>query len=201
MAATARKATDKGLSRVKKALERGENPLSAAVADFVQTCCRILGINSEEKINEIGRRAVEDSKGNVQKVMSAITMLLDELGDKVKGHQRNSPGPSLSTRSYDDMDAPVRSLQHLQASVKGVRDMTVRGFARGIKVAELDLENSMEDFRITVERTGEAARWDEATINDWMEKGWAAFRDVMKEVAEAIWRAEAREGKGVTDGG
>jgi hypothetical protein len=173
---------------VKKALERGENPLSAAEVDFMQTCCGILGINSEEKIYEIGRRAEEDGKDKVRKVMSAITMLLDELGDKVNGHQRNSPGPSLSTRSYDDMDAPARSLQHLQASVKGVRDTTVGGFARGIKVAKLDLENSMEDFRITVEGTGEAARWDEATINDWMEKGRAVFRDVMKEVAEAIWR-------------
>jgi hypothetical protein len=30
IAGTARKATDKGLIRVKKALEKGENPLSAA---------------------------------------------------------------------------------------------------------------------------------------------------------------------------
>jgi hypothetical protein len=157
MAATARKAMDKGLSRVKKALERGENPLLAAEVDFVQTCCRILGFNSEEKVDAIGRRAAEDVKGKVRKVMNAITVLLDELGDKVKRHQRKSPGPSLSTQSYDDMDAPARSLQHLQASVKGIRDTMVGGFARGIKVAKLDLENSMENFRITVERTGEAA--------------------------------------------
>jgi CRP-like cAMP-binding protein len=67
----------------------------------------------------------------------------------------------------------------------------------------LDLENSMEDFRITVERTGEAARWDEATINNWMEKGRAVCGDVMKEVAEALRRAEARKGeevRGAADG-
>jgi hypothetical protein len=179
MGATARKATDKGLSRVKKALEQGENPLSAAEVDFVQTCCRILGINSEEKIDDVGRQAVEDCKGKVRKVMSAITKLLDELGDRVKGHQKNSPGPLLSTRFYDDMDAPARGLQHLQASVKGVRDTMVGIFARGINRAKLDLENSIKDFQITVEMTGEAARWDKTTINDWMEKGRAVCGDVM----------------------
>jgi hypothetical protein len=45
---------------------------------------------------------VEDGKGKVRKVMNAITALLDELRDKVKRHQTKSPGPSLSTWSYDD---------------------------------------------------------------------------------------------------
>jgi hypothetical protein len=54
MVATTRKAADNGLSRVKKALEKGENLLSAAQVDFVQTCCRILGIDSEEKSMKLG---------------------------------------------------------------------------------------------------------------------------------------------------
>jgi hypothetical protein len=181
LAGTTRKATDKGLSRVEKALEKGENLLSAAEVDLVQTCCRILGISSEEKINEIGRRAMEDGKGKVRRFMNAITVQQDKLGDRVKGHQRKSPGPSLSTRSYDDMDAHACSLQHQQASVKGVRDTMVGEFSRGIKVAQLALENSMEDFRVTVERTGEAARWNEDIINEWLEKGRAVCGDVVKE--------------------
>ncbi len=123
---------NKGLSRVKEALEKGENPLSAAEVDFVQKCCRILGMNSEEKINEIGRRAVEDGKRKLRKVMSTITVLPDELGDRIKGHQRKSPGPLLSTRSYDDMDAPAHSLQHIQANVKGVKDTMVGRYSWGI---------------------------------------------------------------------
>jgi hypothetical protein len=90
-------ATVKGLSRVKKARERGENPLSAAEMDLVQTCCRILGINSEGKVDNIGRQAVVDGKGKVRKVMSAITELLYKLVDEVKRHKRNSPSLSLST--------------------------------------------------------------------------------------------------------
>jgi hypothetical protein len=127
---TAWKATDKGLSRVKKALENGENPLSAAEVDFMQTCCRILDINSEETVREIRRRAVEGGKVKVRKVMNMIMALLDELGDRVKAHKRQSPGPSLSTRTYDDMDAPARSLLHIQANVKGIRD-TMEGSPGG----------------------------------------------------------------------
>ncbi len=39
MAGTAKKVSDKGLSRLKRALERGENPLSAAEVDFVLMSC------------------------------------------------------------------------------------------------------------------------------------------------------------------
>ncbi len=59
-------------------------------------------------------------------------------------------------------------------------------------MSKLDLEKSMEDFRTTVERTGTAARWDE-TVIDWIEKGQAVYRDIMKEIVNAVDKAEARE--------
>jgi hypothetical protein len=34
----------------------------------------------------------------------------------------------------------------------------VGGFSKGIKVAKIALENTLEDFKVTVARTGEAAR-------------------------------------------
>jgi hypothetical protein len=46
--------------------------------------------------------------------MSALTMLLDNLGARVKAHKRGTLAPAMSTRTYDDMDAPARSLAHLQ---------------------------------------------------------------------------------------
>ncbi len=110
---TARKSSDKGLSRLKKALERDQNLLSAAEVDFVQTSCRILGINSDEMVAKIDQKAVERGRGQVRKVMNSITVLLDELGDREKAHMKSTPGPALSTRTYDDMDAPARSLTHL----------------------------------------------------------------------------------------
>jgi hypothetical protein len=66
-----------------------------------------------------------------------------------------------------------------------------------LEVAKLALENCMEDFWITVERTGEAARWNEAVISEWLEKGQAVCGDVMKEATEAIRKAEEREGEEV----
>ncbi len=73
------------------------------------------------------------------------------------------------------MDGLSRSFLHLEAIVKGVRDAMTGGFARGIKIARHDLENSMEGFWVTVGRTGMAAKWDEAIVNDWIEKGRIAF--------------------------
>jgi hypothetical protein len=43
----------------------------AVEIDFVQTSCRILGIDSNEMIDRIGKKAVEKDRGQVRKVMSA----------------------------------------------------------------------------------------------------------------------------------
>jgi hypothetical protein len=64
----------------------------------------------------------------------------------VEAHRRATPTPALSTRTYGDMDAPARSLAHLQVCAKGLRDAMVGGFSKGIKVAKIALENALEDF-------------------------------------------------------
>ncbi len=136
-------------------MENNQNPLSAAEIDFMQTICLILGIESEEMIDVIGKKAVERGRGQVRKVMTAIMSLLDDLGARVKAHKRATPTPPMSTWTYDDMDAPGCSLAHLQACAKSLRDTMVGGFSRGIKMAKIALENAMEDFWTTVVRTGE----------------------------------------------
>jgi hypothetical protein len=138
MAVAKGKTVDIGLSRVKKAMDKGKNPLSESEIDFVQTCCRILGISSKEKIDSIGKRALAGGKGNARKTMNMIPRLLDELGLEAKKHKRDSPGPSLTTRAWDDLDGPDRSFQHLEASAKRVRDAMIGGFSRGIKIARHD---------------------------------------------------------------
>jgi hypothetical protein len=95
MAGTVKKSLDKGLSRLKKAMENNQNPLSATEIDFVQTSCRILGIDSEEMIEVIGKKAVERGRGQVRKVMTAITSLLDKPGARVQAHKRATPTPPL----------------------------------------------------------------------------------------------------------
>jgi hypothetical protein len=169
---------DKGLSRLKRAMDSDQNPLSMAEIDFVQTSCRILGIDSAEMIS--GRKALEKGGGQVRKVMTAINAQLDALGTRVEARRRATPTPALSTRTYDDMDAPGRSLAHLQVCAKSLRDAMVGGFSIGIRMAKIALENTLEDFKVTVARTGEAARWKHGVANEWYVKG--------KEVCGVCWR-------------
>jgi hypothetical protein len=77
--------------------------------------------------------------------MGAIRRLLDALGKEAQSHRRESPGPSLTIRNWDILDAPTRSLQHLEVSVKGARDEITSGFAMGIRISKFDLEKSTEE--------------------------------------------------------
>ncbi len=54
---------------------------------------------------------------------------------------------------HDDMEAPARSLAHLQNCAKSLKDAMVGGFSKGIKVARIALENALEDFKITATRS------------------------------------------------
>jgi hypothetical protein len=113
MTSTVRRSTDKGLSRLKRAMDSNQNTLSPAEMDFVHTSCCILCIDSTEMIDVIGKKALEKGGGQVRKVMAAITAQLDDLGRRVEVHRRATLTPPFSTRTQDDMDAPARSLAHL----------------------------------------------------------------------------------------
>jgi hypothetical protein len=78
-------------------MDNDQNPLYVAEIDFVQTSCRILGIDTAEMIDMIGRKALEKGGGQVRKVMTAINAQLDTLGARVEAHRRATPIPALST--------------------------------------------------------------------------------------------------------
>jgi hypothetical protein len=129
----------------------------------------------------------------MRRVRTSIISQLDELGVRVQAHKRATPTPAMSTRTYDDMEAPGHSLAHLQVCAKGLRDAIVGGFSKGIKVAKIALENAQEDFKTTVTRTGEAARWKHGVANSWLEKGKEICGTLLEEAVEAFREAE-REG-------
>ncbi len=122
----------------------------------------------------------------------SLRVQLDDLGKRVETHKRATPTPSYSTRTYDDMDAPGRSLAHLQVCAKGLRDATVGGFSKGIKVAKT--ENAMGDFRVTVARTGEACKWRHGVADEWHAKGEEVCGNLLEEAGRALKEAEEREG-------
>jgi hypothetical protein len=122
-------------------MDNDQNTLGPWEVDFVCTSCRILDIDSEEMVNKIGKKALEKDNGQVRKVMMLICAQMDDLGKRVEAHRRATLTPAFSSRAYDNMDAPARSLAHMQACAKGLRDAMVGGFSKGIKVAKVALEN------------------------------------------------------------
>jgi hypothetical protein len=125
--------------------------------------------------------------------MASIHAQLDDLGARAENHKRPTPTPALATRTYDGMDAPARSLAHLQGCAKGLRDATVGGYSRRIKVAKIAMENAIGDFKATITRTQEASRWKHGVAEERHAKGEDVCGNIMEEAAEALKEAEARE--------
>jgi hypothetical protein len=166
-----KRSRDLGLSCVKKALDNKENPLSKFELDFVRTSCRILDINSEDTIKSIVKRAIEKGGNQPKRVLASLRTQLDDLGARAENHKRPTPTLALATRTYDHMDVPARSLAHLQLCAKGLRDATVEGYSKGIKVARIATENAIVDFKATIARTQEASRWKRGVAENWYVKG------------------------------
>jgi hypothetical protein len=171
MNTTVKMPKDQGLSQVKKAMDSKQNPLSMWEMDFIRTSCCILDINSEEMINRIVKRALKKGCGQAKRVMALIRAQLDDLGKRVENHKRATPTPAFATRTYDDMDTPGRSLAHLQTCARGLRDATVGGFSKGIKVAKIAVENARGDFKVTTARMAEACQWRHSVAEEWYAKG------------------------------
>jgi hypothetical protein len=192
MNTTVKKPRDQGLSRVKKAMDSKQNPLSMWEIDFVCTSCRILDLNSEEVINRIVKRALEKGSGQAKRVMASICTQLDDLGKREENQKRATPTLALATRTSDDMDAPGHSLAYLQTCAKGLRDATVGGFSKGIKVAKIAVENAMADFKVTVARTAEACKWRHGVAEEWYVKEEEVCGNLLEDAEEALRKAEAK---------
>jgi hypothetical protein len=82
----------------------------------------------------------------------------------------------------------------LQVCAKGLRDAIVGGFSKGIEVAKIALENALEDFKVTVARTGEAARWKQGVADEWYDKGKEVCGSLLEKSVGALREAEEREG-------
>jgi hypothetical protein len=144
-------------------------------------------------MNRIVNRAVEKGAGQAKRVMASIRSQLDELGRKAEDYKRPTPTPAFATRTYDDMDAPSCSLAHLQGCVRLLKEATVGGYSKGIKVAKIAVENAVGDFKATIARTGEACKWKRGVAKEWYAKGEEVCGDLLKEAEQALKEAEARE--------
>jgi hypothetical protein len=52
---TSKKVIESEAERVRRALDKGENPLSEEEMHFIQTCCQILKVDEKQKGYQLGR--------------------------------------------------------------------------------------------------------------------------------------------------
>jgi hypothetical protein len=140
-------------------------------------------------INRIAKKAVEKGAGQAKRVMASIRSQLDDPGKRAENHKRLTPTSAFATRTYDDMDVPARSLAHLQACVRGLREATVGGYSKGIKMAKITVENTVGDFKATVARTGNMCKWRHGVAEEWNAKGEEVCGDLLEEAEQALKEA------------
>jgi hypothetical protein len=188
-----KKSRDLGLDHVKRALSNNRNPFSKLEIDFVCTSCHILDINSDDTMKSIVKRAKEKGGNQPKRVMSSLRAQLDDLGARAENHKRPTPTSALATRTYDSMDAPARSLAHLQLCAKGLRAAIDGEYSRGIKMARIATVNAIADFKATIARVQEASEWKRGVADSWYVRGEEVCGDLVEEAKGALKRAEARE--------
>jgi myosin heavy subunit len=67
------------------------------------------------------------------------------------------------------------------------------GYAKGIKVARLAIENAEKDFKATIERIQEACRWKRGVAESWYTRREIICGNLIEEAEQALKEAEARE--------
>jgi hypothetical protein len=65
----------------------------------------------------------------------------------------------------------------------------------GTKIARFDLTKNLEDYSVTLEKIGMAAKWDN---DSWLQKAKDAFGELLKEADEALERAREQEATEMT---
>jgi hypothetical protein len=188
-----KKSRDLRFDHVKRALANKEIPLSKPELDFVRTSCRILDINSDDMVKSIVKRAIDKGGNQPKRVMASLRAQLDDLGARAENHKRPTLTPALAMRTYDSMDAPARSLSHLQLCARGLRAAIDGENSKGIRMARIVMENAITDFKATIARVQEASKWRRGVADEWYAKGEEVCGDLVEEAAEALKRAEAKE--------
>ncbi len=107
-----KRSRDLGLDHVKRALSNNENPLSKPKLEFVRMSCHILGINGEDTIKSIMRRAKEKGENQPKRVMASLRDQLAELGARAEDHKRPTltrPSPRGCTTAWVRLRAAWRT--------------------------------------------------------------------------------------------
>ncbi len=125
--------------------------------------------------------------------MESLQSQLTAMADEVKEYKRPTPNPAANTRAAEGIDAPARSLAHLQGCVDGLRSAIEDEYSIGIRAAKLAVENAIADFKATIERVSGASRWKSSVTAQWLTRGETICEGVLEEAERVLKKAEARE--------
>ena len=122
------------LKRLRAALD-GEGPLmDEEQEEYVRSCGRILGEDPEKMLEtansdiaEAGPVTTVDLKKRIQEVLAALQIRVDE-------HRRETPLVSQTTRQSGQLEAHVRSFEHLEEKVDSLNEAITRGYVSGVEL-------------------------------------------------------------------
>jgi hypothetical protein len=157
--------------RVHDALDKGDSPLSEEEIDFIWIYCHILTGSENDKVNHIATMAMTKGRGDPGLTIAAIRKLLDALVSKAEACQRVSLAPYQTTQNSDNLDAYICSLEYLCESTRSLKEAFQQGFVMGIEMAHFSMTKNLKDFRVTLDRTLMATKWNESLQYTWESKG------------------------------
>jgi hypothetical protein len=101
------------LPRVWSAFDKGKDPLSSEEIHFIQTCCQILKIGSDDMVAFIA--ATEVNEDGVDPASRPAHCRSQDIfrNTGAEAFRRKSPAPYQTTRNVDSLETHVHSLKHL----------------------------------------------------------------------------------------
>ncbi len=103
---------------------------------FIQTlcCCRLKFSESDRVIFIIREVILGDEDPGL--TIAAIRKILEVKTNKAEACSRDAPLPYQATHKADNMDVPLRSLEHPGESAKNLPEVLRQGFIMGIRMAQ-----------------------------------------------------------------
>ncbi len=83
-------------------------------------------------------------------------------------------------QNVDGLHIHAQSLKHLEGNVKGLQDALAVGYKMDVRVAQLDMLRSLQDFRVRLFRVAVVGLWMEEQKKSWEDQDIAKYQEQLK---------------------
>jgi hypothetical protein len=139
------------------------NYLSSVEEHFMDTCCFILGLEYRDTVDQMGCEPVDIGGEEIlwrPSKKSGISWSPGEAQGLSGGPQEEVPGPSQVIQLFDGLEAHACNLEHFESSVNWLLEVLDTRYEMDIRIAQLDVLQSLEDFRVILERVAMVSQWE-----------------------------------------